>query len=121
MLAANVTRTEKLKPIVIGSSIEPHALAHLNYDTLPLTELDRKFCLENWHIVLLVDGATSHYNPNDDNDSNENNVLNEDNDSNENSEEDMLESDKELNSEEESESESLNNKESYASSSRNPI
>ncbi|CAG8552898.1 10380_t:CDS:2, partial [Scutellospora calospora] len=99
MLAANATGTEKLKPIVIGSSIEPHALA----------QLDRKFRLENRHILLLVDGATSHYNPN------------EDNDSNENSEEDMLESDKELNSEEESESESLNNEESYASSSRNPI
>lgn len=139
MLAANATGTEKLKPIVIGSSIEPHALARLNYDTLPvtyrsnlkawmrsdifgewLTELDRKFRLENRRILLLVDGATSHYNPNKDNDSNENNVPNEDNDSNENSE-DMLESDKELNSEEESESESLDNEESYASSSRNPI
>ncbi|CAG8706431.1 5520_t:CDS:1, partial [Cetraspora pellucida] len=43
------------------------------------------------------------------------------NNSNENSEEDILESDKELNSEEESESESLDNEESYASLSRNPI
>ncbi|CAG8793570.1 3961_t:CDS:1, partial [Racocetra fulgida] len=103
MLAANATETEKLKPIVIGSSIEPHALVRLNYDALPvtyrsnlkawmrtdifcewITTLDNKFRLENRHILLLVDGATSHYNPND------------------NNSQDMLELDEELNGEEES-------------------
>ncbi|CAG8695783.1 1010_t:CDS:2, partial [Racocetra fulgida] len=86
MLAANVTGTEKLQPIVIGSSIEPKALVRLNYDTLLVTyranskawmrtkifckwllKLDEKFRLENRQILLIVDGATSHYNPNDDN------------------------------------------------------
>ncbi|CAG8448436.1 304_t:CDS:2 [Scutellospora calospora] len=92
ILTANATGSEKLKLIVIGSSIEPHALARLNYDTLPLIELDKKFRLENWHILLSVDGASSHYNPNESNENND-----EDNDSNE----DVSESDEELNSEEE--------------------
>ncbi|CAG8509170.1 17303_t:CDS:2 [Cetraspora pellucida] len=34
MLTANATRTEKLKPIVIESFIEPRALVHLNYNAL---------------------------------------------------------------------------------------
>ncbi|CAG8821232.1 15219_t:CDS:2, partial [Racocetra fulgida] len=62
-----------------------------------LTELDKKFCLENRHILLLVDGALSHYNPNE---PNENNDPVEDNDSN-NFNEDMSKLDEESNSEEE--------------------
>jgi DDE superfamily endonuclease len=111
MLATNAIGTEKLKPIVIGKSIQPRALAHLNYDALPVTyrananawmrsdifgewlkKLDRKFRLEDRHILLLIDNASSHYNPNENNNQ---------------------ESDK--SSDEESDSENSNNEENYKS------
>lgn len=140
MLTANATGTEKLKPLVIGSSIEPRALARLNYDALPvtyranlkawmrtdifcewLTELDRKLRLENRHILLLVDNASSHYDPNESND--ESNGSNESNGPNESNSQDTSELVEELSSEEqtsneESESENSDDEESHASSSR---
>ncbi|CAG8647869.1 17504_t:CDS:2, partial [Racocetra fulgida] len=99
MLTANATEIEKLKPIVIGSSIEPHALARLNYDTLPITYRSnlkawmRSDIFGEW----LTELDKNHYNPNE---PNENNDPVEDNDSN-NSNEDISKSDEESNSEEE--------------------
>ncbi|CAG8798484.1 7603_t:CDS:2, partial [Cetraspora pellucida] len=37
LLACNTTGTEKIKPLVIGSSIEPRALSGINHAILPVT------------------------------------------------------------------------------------
>ncbi|CAG8802891.1 11464_t:CDS:2, partial [Gigaspora rosea] len=80
MLACNTAETEKLKPLVIGSSISPRALLHMNYNSLPviyransrawmrndifsewLKDLDQRFRIQNCQVLLLVDNASSHF------------------------------------------------------------
>ncbi|RIB30727.1 hypothetical protein C2G38_2151842 [Gigaspora rosea] len=64
MLATNAAGTKKLKPLVIGLSIEPRALVCLNYDALPVTyHLNLKAWMQ---IDIFFDSARYHYNPNDD-------------------------------------------------------
>ncbi|CAG8484344.1 18377_t:CDS:2, partial [Racocetra fulgida] len=47
LLASNAIGTDKLQPLVIGSKT-----------------LNKKFCLENHQILLLIDGAACHFDPN---------------------------------------------------------
>jgi hypothetical protein len=80
MLTCNATGTEKLKPLVIGTSISPRALYRINYDSLPviyransrgwmrndlfsewLKNLDQIFRIQNRQVLILVDNASSHF------------------------------------------------------------
>ncbi|CAG8770982.1 3363_t:CDS:2 [Gigaspora rosea] len=80
MLACNATGTEKLKPLVIVSSISPRTLFCIFYNTLPviyransrawmrndiflewLKDLDQRFRIQNCQVLLLVDNASSHF------------------------------------------------------------
>jgi len=83
LLGANATGTDKLKPWVIGKSKRPRPLLRVNLDRLPvhyrgnpkawmnsrlfgeiLLDMDRHFRAQNKKILLLIDNAPSHFDPN---------------------------------------------------------
>src|SRR5207248_9035473 len=83
LLSVNATGTDKLKPWVIGNSKRPRPLSKVNFERLPvhyrgnpkawmnssvfeevLREMDSHFRAQNKKILLLVDNAPSHFNPN---------------------------------------------------------
>jgi hypothetical protein len=83
LLGANATGTDKLKPWVIGNSKRPRPLSRVNLEHLPvyyrgnpkawmnslvfeevLREMDSHFRMQDKKILLLVDNAPSHFNPN---------------------------------------------------------
>jgi hypothetical protein len=82
LLCTNATGTHKLKPLVIGKSLRPRCLKAINLNSLPVTyranskawmtsdlflewlyNTDRYFQLQGRNIILLVDNAGSHFNP----------------------------------------------------------
>ncbi|XP_030006278.1 tigger transposable element-derived protein 6-like [Sphaeramia orbicularis] len=83
-LTANATGTEKLTPLVIGHVQRPRCFKHFNPGVYAqyfhnkktwmtsvifnewITELDQKMRRQNRHILLLLDNATSHIVPVDD-------------------------------------------------------
>ncbi|CAB4440967.1 unnamed protein product [Rhizophagus irregularis] len=83
LLGSNATGTDKLKPWVIGNSKRPRPLSKVNLDRLPvyyrgnpkawmnssvfeevLREMDSHFRAQNKKILLLIDNAPSHFDPN---------------------------------------------------------
>jgi hypothetical protein len=83
LLGVNATGTDKLKPWVIGNAKRPRPLSKVNLERLPvfyrgnkkawmnsmvfkevLCEMDSYFRAKNKKILLLVDNAPSHFNPN---------------------------------------------------------
>ena len=83
LLGANATGTDKLKPWVIGNSKRLRSLLRVNLKRLPvhyrgnpkawmnslvfeevLREMDSHFRMQDKKILLLVDNAPSHFNPN---------------------------------------------------------
>ncbi|GBB89547.1 hypothetical protein RclHR1_16270001 [Rhizophagus clarus] len=86
LLATNAIGTQKLKPLVIGSSKNPRCLYRVNRNSLPCTYyanskawmrsdifgewleyINNKFRTQNRKILLLIDNASSHFNPDDHN------------------------------------------------------
>ncbi|CAJ0840660.1 8793_t:CDS:2 [Entrophospora sp. SA101] len=82
LLTTNATGTRKLKPIVIGKSVNPRCFKNVNMSLLPviykstpkawmhsdifedwLRNLDNQFQRERKHILLLIDNAPSHVDP----------------------------------------------------------
>ncbi|CAJ0832067.1 3677_t:CDS:2 [Entrophospora sp. SA101] len=82
VLTTNATGTRKLKPIVIGKSVNPRCFKNVNMSLLPviykstpkawmhsdifedwLRNLDNQFQRERKHILLLIDNAPSHVDP----------------------------------------------------------
>ena len=82
LLTTNATGTRKLKPIVIGKSVNPRCFKNVNMSLLPviykstpkawmrsdifedwLRNLDNQFRRERKHILLLIDNAPSHVDP----------------------------------------------------------
>jgi hypothetical protein len=85
-LATNAIGTQKLKPLVIGSSKNPRCLYRINRNSLPcsyyanskawmrsdifgkwLEYINIIFRAQNRKILLLIDNASSHFNPDKDN------------------------------------------------------
>ncbi|GBC19075.2 tigger transposable element-derived protein 6-like [Rhizophagus irregularis DAOM 181602=DAOM 197198] len=83
LLGTNAIGTDKLKPWVIGNSKRPRPLSRVNFNHLPvhyrgnpkawmnseifeevLLDMDRHFRLQNKRILLLIDNAPSHFDPN---------------------------------------------------------
>lgn len=83
LLGVNATGTDKLKPWVIGNSKRLRPLSRVNFEHLPvyyrgnpkawmnssifeevLREMDSYFRAQDKKILLLVDNAPSHFNPN---------------------------------------------------------
>ncbi|CAB4476572.1 unnamed protein product [Rhizophagus irregularis] len=83
LLGTNAIGTDKLKPWVIGNSKRPRPLSRVNFNHLPvhyrgnpkawmnseifeevLLDIDRHFRLQNKRILLLIDNAPSHFDPN---------------------------------------------------------
>ncbi|GES94707.1 tigger transposable element-derived protein 6-like [Rhizophagus clarus] len=86
LLATNAIGTQKLKPLVIGSSKNPRCLHRVNRNSLPCTYhanskawmrndifgewleyMNNKFRAQNRKILLLIDNASSHFNPDEHN------------------------------------------------------
>ncbi|GBC04023.1 hypothetical protein RclHR1_05480006 [Rhizophagus clarus] len=86
LLATNAIGTQKLKPLVIGSSKNPRYLYRVNRNSLPCTYyanskawmrsnifgewleyINNKFQTQNRKILLLINNASSHFNPDDHN------------------------------------------------------
>ncbi|CAF0903433.1 unnamed protein product [Brachionus calyciflorus] len=84
LLGSNWDGSEKLKPIVIGSSKTPRCFKNINKANLPvyyrnnpkawinavifkewLVKLDKKFKLENRHILLFLDNFSGHHDTKD--------------------------------------------------------
>ncbi|GES83583.1 tigger transposable element-derived protein 6-like [Rhizophagus clarus] len=82
LIATNANGTQKLKPLVIGSSKNPRCLHRVNKNSLPCTYyanskawmrndifgewleyINNKFQTQNRKIILLIDNASSHFNP----------------------------------------------------------
>jgi hypothetical protein len=83
LLGVNATGTDKLKPWVIGNAKRPRPLSKVNLERLSvyyrgnpkawmnsevfeevLCEIDNHFRAQNKKILLLMDNAPSHFNPN---------------------------------------------------------
>jgi len=85
-LATNAIGTQKLKPLVIGSSKNPRCLYRVNRNSLPCTYyanskawmrsdifgewleyINNGFRIQNRKVLLLIDNASSHFNPDEHN------------------------------------------------------
>ncbi|GBB99855.1 hypothetical protein RclHR1_03660002 [Rhizophagus clarus] len=79
MLASNASGNHKLKPLVIGRSLKPQVFYSIQTSQLLVTykankkawmkhdifngwvsELDREFCLQGQHVILIIDNTLSH-------------------------------------------------------------